>query len=568
MSISQKWRLEGLQNFSDFEGEIKAFYKSISNPNEIVKSILKYQQLTEAFRQFSSYANCLFSENVQNPEGLMLSNKALEYETELQKAGVALDEALINSSNFETLLENLQLKPIAFLLRHRWENAKQKMGSEKEALTADLALHGYHSWYEFYKQAISSMRCEVETDEVKGTFSCSQLEKLFSHPNREVRKGAHTALEKACKKDEALYAQALRSIIGFRLALYSNRGWKSPIHDALRINYMHQSTIDMMWKKVKEASPHFHKFLDEKAKVFGLNKLSWYDFEAPYPETKSTITYDDAALTLIEINKRVNPDIGSFIERAFKKGWIEAENRPGKAPGGFCTPFPASKESRIYMSYGDTINSFLVLAHELGHAYHDEVCFELPELAQHFPSSVAETASTTLELVALDGLIAQAKTQKEKKRLYYEKAHRHTTFFLNIQARFFFEQELFATQGYVDADRLSEMMLKAQKEAYGDRLEEYHPHFWISKVHFYLTDIPSYNFPYTFGYLLSQAINGRLKKEPKWFIEHYKAFLQDTGRMSVEELVKKHFGQDLKEDAFWDEAIDNALQDVKEFMAL
>src|SRR5690242_17499434 len=125
MSISQKWRLEGLQNFSDFEADLAVFYNSLADPEKLVNSILKYQQLTETFRQFSSYANCLFSENVLNPEGLMLSNKALEYETQLQKAGTALDQALVAHNNFDALLEEPQLKSIAFLLRHRWENAKE-----------------------------------------------------------------------------------------------------------------------------------------------------------------------------------------------------------------------------------------------------------------------------------------------------------------------------------------------------------------------------------------------------------------------------------------------------------
>lgn len=111
-------------------------------------------------------------------------------------------------------------------------------------------------------------------------------------------------------------------------------------------------------------------------------------------------------------------------------------------------------------------------------------------------------------------------------------------------------------------------MLEAQKEAYGNRLETYHPYFWITKQHFYLTDIPSYNFPYTFGYLLSQAINARMKREPEWFKNHYNSFLMDTGRMSVEELVQKHFGQDVQQDQFWLEAIENAAQDVEEFLAL
>lgn len=577
LNISQKWRLDGLLNSASadefskkWQDDLVLFLKELEGSQDLVKSILDFEKLSAGFRQFSSYANCLFSENVQNLEALALSSKAVELETLLQKAGSKLNKKLLEAENFDTILQDERIAPIAFSLSYRRQSAKEMMSVEKEELASDLALYGYHSWYELYKQAISKMRGTVDVKNVVGSFSCSELDNLLSNPDREVRKGAFIALENACKQDEALFAQALRSIIGFRLELYRHRGWKSPIHDALRSNYMQQATLDKMWDMVAKAAPKFVQFLDEKAKVFGLKMLSWYDFDAPYPGADTKISYKNASSMIVELFGKVNQDMETFAENCFRNEWIEAENRPGKAPGGFCTPFPISGQSRIYMSYADSVHNFLVLAHELGHAYHDHVCFELPELAQHYPSSVAETASTTAELIVLDGLIAQVKSKEEKKWLYYEKAHRSTMFFLNMQARFSFEQELFKElpKGYLDSATLCQMMTNAQKTAYGDRLEQYHPYFWISKIHFYLTDIPSYNFPYTFGYLLSQAICAKIKKDPKWFREQYKDFLLDTGRMTVEELVKKHFGQDVQQELFWQEAIDNALLDIEEFLAL
>ena len=78
-------------------------------------------------------------------------------------------------------------------------------------------------------------------------------------------------------------------------------------------------------------------------------------------------------------------------------------------------------------------------------------------------------------------------------------------------------------------------MEEAQREAYADGLKSYHPHFWASKLHFYITGVPFYNFPYTFGYLLSQGIYGRALQEGPSFAHAYRGFLQDTGRMTVEE---------------------------------
>ncbi len=558
MDISQKWRLEGLLQGFDIE-KWKKDLEVLCKEKDLVKSILGFQELSAGFRQFSSYANCLFSENVSNPEGVKLCSKAIELETLLQKAKAIIDLKLLEIGDLDAFIKENRLEGIAFALKRSQKVAKEKMSLEKEALSTDLSLNGYHSWYELYKQLIASLRCSVDGQ----SYSCSQIENMLSDGDRGMRKKAFLALEEACRQHEAIFSQALRSILGFRLDLYRHRGWKNPLHDALTINHMTEKTLSTMWQKVGEALPVFHRFLDKKAELFCLEKISWYDFDAPYPNALSRFSYNDAASDIVEFFSKKCPQLGAFANKCFEERWVEAENREGKAPGGFCTPLPLSKESRVYMNYADTMHNVLVLAHELGHAYHDHVAFELPELSQHYPMSLAEAASTTCELIVLDGLIEKAKSKEEKKRLYYEKAHRHTTFFVNMLARFSFEQDAFqmiSSAQFLDANTLSTMMLKAQDAAYGGRLEQYHPYFWISKVHFYITDMPSYNFPYTFGYLVSQAIS---RKEPSWFQSHYKRFLQDTGRMMVEELIEKYFGQN-----FWNESIAAATKDVEEFLAL
>ena len=35
--------------------------------------------------------------------------------------------------------------------------------------------------------------------------------------------------------------------------------------------------------------------------------------------------------------------MAKFAQSAFEKSWIEAEDRPGKRPGGYCTELPETK---------------------------------------------------------------------------------------------------------------------------------------------------------------------------------------------------------------------------------
>ena len=65
--------------------------------------------------------------------------------------------------------------------------------------------------------------------------------------------------------------------------------------------------------------------------------------------------------------------MAKFTKMALDKKWIEAENRPGKAGGGFCTGLPIQKETRIFMTWGNEY-AHLVLrggAHGPNYYLHD-----------------------------------------------------------------------------------------------------------------------------------------------------------------------------------------------------
>lgn len=112
------------------------------------------------------------------------------------------------------------------------------------------------------------------------------------------------------------------------------------------------------------------------------------------------------------------------------------------------------------------------------------------------------------------------------------------------------------------------MMVNAQKESYQNGLANYHPHFWAAKLHFFIDDVPFYNFPYTFGYLFSMGIYAYATKQGTSFEDAYIALLRDTASMTTEELAEKHLQVDLTKPDFWQAGIDMVLKDVATFMEL
>jgi oligoendopeptidase F len=222
------------------------------------------------------------------------------------------------------------------------------------------------------------------------------------------------------------------------------------------------------------------------------------------------------------------------------------------------------------MTYSGTADNVSTLAHELGHAYHQYVMDDLPALSQEYAMNVAETASTFAELIVSDSAMKTAVDKEEKLGLLEDKIQNAVAFFMNIHARVLFETRFYEQRklGIVPVEKLNSLMVEAQREAYNGALGEVHPHFWASKLHFYITSVPFYNFPYTFGYLFSAGIYARAQQEGPAFADRYVQLLRDTGRMTVEELAQKHLGVKLDEADFWRDAVELTTKDIDLFLEL
>jgi oligoendopeptidase F len=92
--------------------------------------------------------------------------------------------------------------------------------------------------------------------------------------------------------------------------------------------------------------------------------------------------------------------------------------------------------------------------------------------------------------------------------------------------------------------------------------------FWASKLHFFITGVSFYNFPYLFGYLFSLGVYAQREKLGADFYPAYKALLRDTGRMSAEQLARQHLGVDLTQPQFWRDSVKMAGKSVATFEAL
>jgi len=539
-----------------------------------VKAVESLQQSVADIELVLALAGCLTAQNVKDAQAHTIEAEGDGFIADWKKLVAQLEALSLKQSDeqWQMLLGAKELAGAEFFLNELREIARKKMPLEKEQLALELAVNGYHAWNRLYDKMAGDLRAEfVENGEMK-QLSMGQLATKMSSPDRDVRRRAFEAIFNAWKSTAELAGMALNSQGGFRLSLYKARNWDSFLYEPLTQARLKEGTLEAMWSAISAEKKRLAKYIDAKKKLLGIDKWSWYDQFAPCGATDTTYTFEEAGQFVIDQVGTFSDDMASFVKMALEKRWVEAEDRGDKAGGAFCTGFGPIKQSRVFMTFGGSFENLLTLAHELGHAYHQQVITEKPFLAQQYPMPLAETASIFSETLVTDAALTRVTDRQEKLALLDSKLQSAYTMFTDLHCRFLFDKKFYTERanGVVPTERLNELMIEAQREAFAGMLDEsgYHPLFWASKLHFYITGAPFYNFPYVFGYLFSGGVYDVARREGKSFAPKYHDLLVDTGSMTCEDVAKKHLGVDLTKPDFWNSAVERSLADIDEFVKL
>lgn len=566
------------EQIEEYEKLITAWNFAENKSAEPFKAILKkHETIEKGLAQSATFVQMWHDAFTNDEYANVVMGQVLDLDSKLENIYTIFTKKLvaISDSDWDTLLQDGELTEVAFALNEIRDQGKRLLSEAEEKIITELNKDGLTAWSKLYDTTVSIMTIPFTDNDGKTTqLSVGQaMNRMYADPDPAVRKQLFENWEAAWEKFAPIFTDTLNHLDGYRLTLQNFHNRKDYLEEPLEYNRMTKETLDAMWTAVANNKEPFVKFLKQKAKLLGMEKLGWQDVDAPVAlgDTKPTrFTYDEACDFVIEHFASFGPKLADFAKYALENRWVEAEDRPNKRPGGYCTDLPEFGESRIFMTFTGSSSDTSTLAHELGHAFHSHVMRDLPTLNRNYAMNVAETASTFAETIIGNATVTNAKTDGEKLSLLNDKMGNAIAMFMNIHARFIFENAFYAerAKGIVSEQRLNELMLEAQKEAFCDTLASYHPHFWCSKLHFFIDDVPFYNFPYTFGYLFSLGIYAEFLKSPNGFEEKYIALLRDTGSMKVEELAMKHLGVDVTKPDFWEAGIKLAAQDAEEFISL
>jgi pepF/M3 family oligoendopeptidase len=460
----------------------------------------------------------------------------------------------------KVIAANPTAKAHAFMLKEAARQSRYMMSEPEEALAAELNLSGANAWEKLQGTVTSQLTVDFELDGEVKKLPMPALINLHSHPDESVRRRAYEAEMKAWDSVREPLAGAMNGVKGTTHTLNVHRGRKDSLHAPIDQSRIDRPTLEAMLGAMKASFPMFRKYFKAKAKRLGKDQLAWWDVFAPSGNSRKTYTYPEARDFILKNFNSFSPDLKAFAKRAFDKNWIDAEQRDGKRGGAFCMGVPVVKESRVLSNFDGTLDQVSTIAHELGHAFHNECAYAAgkTELQQDTPMTLAETASIMCETVVMEAILKQTSDPQEQLAILETRLIGDAQVIVDIYSRYLFEKEVFERRAgsELSADDLCEIMERAQKATYGDGLDEkyLHKYMWTWKPHYYDAGRPFYNFPYSFGLLFATGLYAIYLKRGADFVPDYKALLASTGEGTAADLAAR-FGIDIRSKKFWEDSL-------------
>ncbi len=517
----------------------------------------KLDRLETEADTLSAYTYARFSTSTASAEVLSELNKVEELLVPAATVRVLFRNLLAanESAVRRAVEEDPRFADYTFVLEEALALQKHQMSAELEDLAADLSRSGADAWSRLQESVLANS--SAVWDEASGERKTMvELRNLAYDADRAVRQRAYRLELGIWKNYELPVAAALNGVKGTVATLNSRRGWASALETSLAQARISQAALDALIGAMEESLPMWRRYLRAKARLMGLEKLSFYDIFAPLESEGTGIpTFDWSAAKAFIVKQfgTFDPKMANFAERAFDNFWIDARPREGKVGGAFCTHFPAVKQPRVLCNFDGSYSALITIAHELGHAWHYETIKDMSILLSQYPMTLAETASIFSETLVSNAAMAGL---EDRAKLPLVELHLQDScqVIVDILSRFYFERAVFEERkkGEITAGRLCELMLDAQAKTYGDAMrdDERHPYMWAVKGHYYIPGLSFYNFPYAFGLLFGLGLYSLYEEQGTAFASKYRELLRLTGSLPAVEVAKRA-GFDIETPDFW-----------------
>jgi oligoendopeptidase F len=425
-----------------------------------------------------------------------------------------------------------------------------QLDDEIERVLHEKYVTGRSAWVRLFDETMAGLRFPLDGRDL----TAQEVFDLLSAKDRKRREAAAGAIGEVLQRNIRLFARVTNTLVKDKQIEDGWRKFERPISSRNLANQVEDSVVDALIAAVRDAYPRIsHRYYVLKARWLGLERLQYWDRNAPLPEDADLRrSWADAKVVVLDAYRRFSPRMAKIADRFFANRWIDAQVRPGKDSGAFSHPTVPSVHPFVLMNFQGKTRDVMTLAHELGHGVHQTPAAEQGYLLAGTPLTLAETASVFGEQLTFESLLADERDPERRRVLLASKIEDKINTVVRQIAFCEFERRVHDRRKTAELtpDELGEVWLEVQKESLGPAFEfrsDYRT-YWSYIPHF--VHVPFYVYAYAFGDCLVSSLYAVYEQQPDGFEERYIAMLRAGGTQRHRELLAP-FGLDAGDPSFW-----------------
>lgn len=544
------------------EADIHILAGLVPNAKDSVSIAIALEHLAEVFCLTDSligYCRCLSAIDTREQEAAKervrlweIHSRYYELITELfhRLAGLKKSDPIwkeLDFSKWEWLFERVSTR-WSFSLSPRTLQLLYELKASNFVPCADL----YHS---LNAHLVATVRTMDGLTKHQSHSQCIAVLKTSEDPK--LRQSTFTALNEYYSQNAYLYASIFNMLTGFRLKgfEFAEMDFMAP---AYWQNAVSSEAVDALMTAVRANRHMLRKSVISLALFTGKSVMEVWDLNAPAPLRREIhIPYEEALEKIKEVGKVLDERIPETFDLFVEKGWVEVRQLPGKQNGAFFQGILSLNEPRIFSTYLGSFASMSQQAIMYGHAWHFWLQRGLPAQERKIPRALMEVAGHFFALLLFEEIQAKAASAEEKLEALWQELSFISNYVINMGVRFDFERSFFEERkkGVVSVTKISNLLSEAWQAWYGESTAGADPYLWINRGQFYKIDDYFYNYPYIFGTVCAYGLSEIRRRMPEVFPKIYSEFLQNSGRMSVDDLFKKFFKVDITQPEFWESGL-------------
>ena len=548
----QKDLAEYKKKAADFAKKYKGKLAGM-NAAKMYEALVEYEHLDTISTILGEFAYLNMCTQMKNGEAMAFYQNTSEALTEYAKPLVFFSLE-INQLPDKKIKEWLKDEKVGFykpwferVLRFK----KHELSEEVEEVLLEKSVTSSAAWVRLYEEQSSRLKFTIDGKE----YNDAEISKLLQDKDPKVREKAGKELNRVSKENSPLFTFIYNMVIKDKAIEDNKRKYKKPVSERNLCENVTDDVVDALANTVKENYKNIsHRFYKLKAKWLGVDKIEYWDRNAPLPFSANLhYSWEEAVQTVLNAYKEFSPELYETALPFFENAWIDVPPRDGKRSGAFAAGTSSVKHPYLLLNFVGKQNDVLTLAHELGHGCHMRLRQKNGDLNETSRMTSEEVASVFGEMITFQSMLRNIKDDKTKLCLIASKVNDMINTAFRQIAFHFFESKAHEERkaGELSEQRLADIWVEIQKDVLGPyvNVDENSAYIWLQVGHFFF--LPFYVYAYSFADCLVNSLyqvsqDGSVKDFP----QKYMQMLEKTAITDYDKLLKP-FGLNPNDPTFW-----------------